>query len=216
MRAKLRWDAVRAGVSVSGPDGTALGDLFLIRVPTAGFAGARARFEDNPVAGAAVHHDSNGFLELQVADAALLFYRRLFVQPPPIYSAFTGIGIHGEITYLEGGQVLEEMAALRGSHPEIAEPGLDDHTRAGDFVPFHRNAEPRFGRSPAADADQQVRTILFVELAIQAGYGSGYLLAAAALEALRIDHHDVVKIVDASIAQNFTALADQLIGFNVV
>ena len=116
--------------------------------------------EDRSLAGAAVHYYSDRFRELQVADAALLFHGRLFGQPLPIDGAFAGIGIHGEVSDLEGGQILEEMAALRGSDAEIAESGFDDHARAGDFVPLDRNAQPGFGRSPAAYADQQIGTVL--------------------------------------------------------
>jgi hypothetical protein len=39
-----------------------------------------------------------------------------------------------------------------------------------------------------------------LRLAIQAGYGRGNFLAAAALEALGIDDYDIVEIVDASVA----------------
>src|SRR5208282_317314 len=38
----------------------------------------RFRFEDYALTGAAVHHDADWFLELQVADAAVLFHGRLF------------------------------------------------------------------------------------------------------------------------------------------
>src|SRR5208282_1998326 len=107
------------------------------------------------------------------------------------------------------------MAALRWSYSEIAESGLDYHARAGDLVPLYRNAQPRFGRSPAAHPDQQVGAVLFIELAIEPCYCRGHFLAAAALEALRIDHHDIVKIVDASVAQNSAALADQLLWLHI-
>src|ERR1035438_6232437 len=98
------------------------------------------------------------------------------------------------------------MAALRGSDSKIAESGFYDYARAGDFVPFDGDAQPRFGRSPAAHADQKVGAVRFVELAIEPGYCSGNFLAATALEALRIDYYYIVKIVDASIDRKSTRL----------
>ncbi len=79
------------------------------------------------------------------------------VKPLPIDETFARIGIHREVADLKCGEVLEEVAALRRSHAEIAKPRFDDDARARDLVPRHRNAEPRIGRSPAADADQQIR-----------------------------------------------------------
>jgi len=141
-------------------------------------------FEDYSLTGAAVHYYSDGFREAQVADTALLFHGRLFRQPSPIYGAFARVWIHGEITDLEGGQVLEEMAALRGSHSEVAETGFDYYAGAADLVPLYWNTQPGFSRSPASDADEQIGTIVFVELAIETGNGRGDFLALATLEAL--------------------------------
>ena len=108
------------------------------------------------------------------------------------------------------------MAALRRRDSEVAESRFDNDARAADFVPLHRNAQPRFGRSPAAHANQQVRPVLFIKLAIETRDRLGDFLAAAALKTLRIDDHYIVKIVDASVAQNLVALADQLLGLHLV
>src|SRR5208337_1155211 len=66
---------------------------------------------------------------------------------PPISKRFwyrarmdPGGWIHGEITDLEGGQILEEMAALRGSDSKVAESGFDDYAGAADLVPLYWNA----------------------------------------------------------------------------
>ena len=130
-----------------------------------------------------------------MADTALLFYGWLFGQPLPIYGAFAGVGIYGEVTDLKGSEILEEMAALRWGDAKIAESGLNNRPRAGDFIPFYGDAEPGFGRSPAAYADQEIGAVLLVETAIELSYGGGYFLAAAALEALRIDYYYIVQIV---------------------
>ena len=58
--------------------------------------------------------------------------------------------------------------------------------------------------------------VLFIELAIELGDRLRHFLAAAALEALRIDHDDIVKILDAAVAQNLAAAADQLLGSHIV
>src|SRR6266436_4281568 len=108
------------------------------------------------------------------------------------------------------------MAALRWGDAKIAESSLDNHARAGDFIPFDRNAQPGFSRSPAANPDQQIGPVLAVEHTIELSHRLGYFLAAAALEALRIDHDDIVKILDAAIAQNFAAQANQPLGLHIV
>ncbi len=108
------------------------------------------------------------------------------------------------------------MAALRWGDTKVAEAGLNNHARAGDFVPFDRNAEPGFGRSPAPHPDQQIGPVLLIEQTIEAGDRVSHFLAAAALEVLRIDYDDIAKIVDAAIAQNLAALADQLLGPHIV
>ena len=102
-----------------------------------------------------------------MADAALLFQRRLLGEPRPIDGAFAGVGIHGKVSDLEGREVLEEMTALRRSDPEIMEAGFDDRARAGDFVPLDGDPEPWVVRSPAADSDQQIGTIVSVSAALK-------------------------------------------------
>jgi len=52
------------------------------------------------------------------------------------------------------------MSALRRPHAKVAEARLNDHARAGDFVPLDWNAEPRFMRAPAAHTNQKVGAIL--------------------------------------------------------
>ena len=50
----------------------------------------------------------------------MLLDSRLFGEPLPIYEAFAGIGIHGEIPDLECGEILEEVATLGRNDPEVA------------------------------------------------------------------------------------------------
>src|ERR1700722_3463447 len=95
-----------------------------------------------------------------MTNAVEFFDGGLIGEPLPIDEAFSGIRIDGEVANLEAREVLEEVTSLRGRHPKIAEPGLDDHARPGDLVPCDRNAEPGIGRSPAAHADEQVRLVL--------------------------------------------------------
>src|SRR5271154_1457135 len=97
------------------------------------------------------------------------------------------------------------MAALRGRDSEIAEAGFNDHARAADFVPLYRDAQPGLGRSPASDADQKIRAVLFSELTIEARHRRRDFLTAAAFETLRVHDYYIVKIVDAAVAQHFAA-----------
>src|SRR5271156_3989445 len=108
------------------------------------------------------------------------------------------------------------MTALRWSYSKIAEPSLHDHACAGDFIPFDWNAQPGFGRSPAPNSDQQIGPVVPKEQAVELSDRLGYFLAAAALEALRVDHDHIVKVLDAAVAQNFAAPADQAFGWNLV
>ena len=153
---------------------------------------------------------------MQVADTTLLFRGCLLHQPLPIDRAFAGVWIHRKVTDLKGGQILEEMAALRWGDSKIAESGFDNHAGAGDFIPFDRNTQPGFSRSPASNSDQQIRPVLLVEAAIELSDGLGHFLAAAPLKALRIDHYQIMKILDAAITQNHATLADQLLGSHIV
>ena len=153
---------------------------------------------------------------MQVADAFLFLDCGLVGQPFPIDCAFSGVGIHREIANLKRGEVLKEVAALRRSHAEIAEACLHDGARSGNFVPFDGDAEPGIVRSPAAYANQQVGTVLGVQAGVEVSHGLGHLLTAASLEAMGIHHHNVMKIFDAAVAQNFCAAAEHLGWVNVV
>ena len=103
------------------------------------------RFKNHALAGAAIHDDRKRCIKPQMAYAALFFERSLVRQPLPVDEPFPGIGVHGEISDLEGCEVLKKMAALRGGDSEIAEPSFNDDSGSGDFVPLHRDAEPWLG-----------------------------------------------------------------------
>ncbi len=66
----------------------------------------------------------SGVCEAQVANAAVFLDGGLLSQPFPIDESLPGVGIHGEVADLKGGEVLEEVAALRGRDAEIAETRL--------------------------------------------------------------------------------------------
>src|ERR1017187_5692614 len=152
---------------------------------------------------------------MQKAHAAVSFGTGLRRQPLPIYKAFARVGIHREVANLERRQVLKEVAALRRGHPKIAEAGLDNHPRSGNLVPGNGNAEPRFVRSPAPDADQRIRLALRTQLGVEVGDTLGHFKTLGALEAVEIDHNDVVQILNAPVSQNHCALANELRGIHV-
>src|ERR1700688_3390172 len=108
------------------------------------------------------------------------------------------------------------MATLRWGNAKIVESCFNNHARAVDFIPFVWNAQPGFVRSPAPNPDQQIGPVLRIELTIELSDRLGHFLAAAALEALRINHYNIVKILDAAVAQNFAAQADQPLGSHIV
>ncbi len=96
-----------------------------------------------------------------------LFHTGLRRQPFPIHGTFPDIGIDGEIPYLERREILEKMAALRRRNTKIAEPSFHDHARAGDFIPFDGNAQPRFIRAPAANTNQEVGRFSLASFALK-------------------------------------------------
>src|SRR5579864_1024813 len=168
------------------------------------------RFQNHSLAGPAIHHNPQGLRELQMAYASLLFRGSLLGEPLPVERSFSGIGIHRKVSDLERRQVLKKVAALRGRDAEVPKASFDNHARARDFVPLDRNAKPGIVRTPAPHPDQQVRTILRAQNGIEMRHGFCDLAAAPALEALQIDDHHVLQILDASVAENLGATADQL------
>src|SRR6266705_1313615 len=101
-----------------------------------------ARLVDQALVPLAVHLDHDGLFEAEVANEATLALGRLGLDPVPVDEALAVVGVDREVADLERGQVLEEMAALRGRDPEILEAGLDDDAGPGDLIPGHRDAEP--------------------------------------------------------------------------
>ena len=61
-----------------------------------------------------------------------------------------------EIAYTEGGEVLEEVGALRGIDMIVLQSGLHDDAGGGYVGPLHRNAQPIVATSPAPWAYQDV------------------------------------------------------------
>ena len=120
-------------------------------------------------------------------------------QPLPVDEPFPGIGVHGEISHLERGEVLKKMAPLRGSDSEIAESGFHNDTGPGNFVPLHGDTEPWLGRSPASHPDQKIRPAFGSEFSVEVGHATCNFFAAGALEAMEIYHHDIMQAADASI-----------------
>src|SRR5208337_657665 len=147
--------------------------------------------------------------------AAPLLDRRCGTQPLPVYEAFPGIWIDREVSHLEGSKVLEEVAALRGGYAKVAESRLHDHTSSRNLVPFDRDSEPGIVRSPASHSDQQIRGRTFAQLRIKVGHPFSHLLAAGALEAVKVDHYDVAQLRDASVAQHLGTLTDEPFGIHI-
>src|SRR5919106_4457191 len=127
---------------------------------------------------AAVHLHQHGCVQAEMADVCLVAAVGLGVEPVPVDGSV--VGVDGEVADVEGGQVLEEMAALRGHDFEVAQAGLDDHFRARHLIPCDRDAEPGIARAPASDADQDVRSALRHELRVETSHLGRGLTAAGA------------------------------------
>src|SRR6266511_3027483 len=107
------------------------------------FARLLCWFQDHSLAAAAADGYREGRCEAEMAHSSGLLHGRLLSQPGPVHQAFAEVGIDGEIGDAEGREVLEEVAALRGSDAKVAEARLDDDARPGDLLPCDGNAEPR-------------------------------------------------------------------------
>src|ERR1700751_3514900 len=108
-----------------------------------------------------------GSLKPHMAYDPFFLGRGCGAEPLPIHEAFACVWVDGEISNLKRGEVLEEVAALRGRDAKVAETGCYDHARSRDFVPLDWNAEPWFSRAPAAHANEQIRPSFVAELGIE-------------------------------------------------
>src|ERR1700722_11360590 len=172
--------------------------------------------EDDALAGFAFHDHMERCIEAQMADASVVFHGILTGEPVPIYRAFPRIRIHREVADLKRGEVLEEMTALRGRDTKVAETCLNDQARPGNLIPVHGYSQPGIVRPPAAHSDQKIRPVAGVQYAVEVSDGFSDFVAPAAFEALRIDDDNVIQILDATIAEDFAALAKQPFRLNVV
>jgi hypothetical protein len=118
--------------------------------------------------------------------AAALFHARLRRQPLPIHGTLAEIWIDGEISNRECSEVLKKNGCPVKASREGRGSPLNDHARAGDFVPRHGNAEPRFIRAPAAHTNQKAGAILAGELRVEVSNQSRHFLAVPAFKAVRI------------------------------
>ncbi len=141
--------------------------------------------------------------------AASFLHGTLSSKPLPVDKAFARIGIDGEISHLKCGEILKKVASLRRGNSQIAEASFDDSARSGNFVPLHRNAQPRIIRSPATHANQKIRCAGLAQFGVKMRDAFRDFLAAGALKAMKVDNHHVMHVVDAPIAHDFGTLADQ-------
>jgi hypothetical protein len=118
--------------------------------------------------------------------AAALFHARLRRQPLPIHGTLAEIWIDHEISNRECSEVVKKNGCpCEGVTRKSRNPPLNDHARAGDFVPRHGNAEPRFIR-PSGPHQSEGRSILAGELRVEVSNQSRHFLAVPAFKAVRI------------------------------
>ena len=93
---------------------------------------------------------------MEVPHGRRLARRSLLRQPLPIDEPVARLRVDREVADVERGEVLEEVGSLRRRDLEVAEARFDDGARPRDLVPGDGNAEPRIGRPPSSDSDQEV------------------------------------------------------------
>jgi len=181
----------------------------------AGRAGRRLRLQDDPFVLSAIHLDEDGIAEPQVLHARLLLDHRLGRKPVPVDEPVAQLRVHGEVAGVVGGQVLEEVSPLRGGDPEVLEAGLDDDPRAGDLVPGDRNSEEGIRRPPPPHPEKDIGNLAARQGGVELGHlGCGHT-AAGAVEAVVIDDDEVAHALDAAVAEDGRALADQVLALHV-
>ena len=74
----------------------------------------------------AVHHDFQGAIEADVAHKLGFLNGRHAVEDGLLQHTIASIGVDGEVTHTEGGEVLEEVGALRGIDMIVLQTGLDN------------------------------------------------------------------------------------------
>ena len=102
----------------------------------------------------AIHHDFQGTVEADVAHKLRFLNGRHAVEDGLLQHTIASIGVDGEVADTKGGEVLEEMGALRGVDMIVLQTGLDDDAGSGDMRPLDGNAQPVVAGAPAARTNE--------------------------------------------------------------
>src|SRR5438094_7889001 len=120
------------------------------------YASTTGRLLDHARVRPPVERDVEGLFEAQMPHDLGFRNGRLSGEPRPVDEPFADVGVDGEVADVAGGEVLEEMTALRRRDAEIGESGLEDLARARNLIPRHRNDEQLIGRSSLAAQGEQI------------------------------------------------------------
>ena len=112
---------------------------------------------------------------------------------------------------LNEGEILEEVRPLRRTDAVVGQPGLHDRAGTRDLIPAHRDAQPRIGRAPASDTDEQIRRGRIAKLGIEPADVRGGFAASRAVEPLDVHHHHVADVRDRAVPQHGLAVAEQTV-----
>ena len=102
---------------------------------------------------AAIDFDGEGRGETDVADMGGFLDGGEVVEDFLTIDAVASEGVDGEVADAKGGEVLEEVGALRGVNLEAIQACLHDDLCRADLRPLDGNAKPRVGTSPTARAN---------------------------------------------------------------
>ncbi len=133
-----------------------------------------ARSQHYPLLLFTIHHDAQGFVEVDMPHMFRLLDSRHGIQQVLPPDALTRDGIDGEITDTETGEVLEEMRSLAWVYAVVFECHLSDEFCAADMGPFHGNAQPIVTGAPTSGSDEHIPLALGKEFSIDALYLGGY------------------------------------------
>ena len=89
-----------------------------------------------------IHHDFQGTVEADVAHKLRFLNGRHAVEDGLLQHTIASVGVDGEVADTKGGEVLEEMGALRGVDMIVLQASLNDDTGSRDVGPLDGDAQP--------------------------------------------------------------------------
>ena len=128
----------------------------------------------------AIHHDFQGTVEADVAHKLGFLNGRHTIEDGLLQHTIASIGVDGEVADTKGGEVLEEMGALRGVYMIVLQASLNNDTSGRDMGPLDGDAQPIVAGAPTSWTDEDVVLVLVQETTVNLLYlvGNGGIVGS--------------------------------------